>query len=133
MNQSMHECYSLLAASSNGQVWGRFDHQPPAYDNGELLTILTLAVLFITVILLLIRVRSIFQTDSKRGLFSELCHAHGLKASSRRLLTRLAAARRLKNPSLLFVEPAHFESSNLPHAMQHAADELQLLRDQIFG
>jgi hypothetical protein len=98
----------------------------------QILTILTLAVVAVTAGLLLARMRSNFQTDSKRGLFNELYRAHGLKASSRRLLKRLAAARGMKNPSALFVEPSHFEADSLPQALQYAVNELQLLRDRLF-
>ncbi|HEX2473354.1 MAG TPA: hypothetical protein VHK01_01330, partial [Lacipirellulaceae bacterium] len=73
MIQLVQQWVSLLAASSNGQVWGRFDHQRPAYDSEQLLMIVTLAVVAVTIGLLLVRLRSNFQTDSWRALFSELC------------------------------------------------------------
>jgi hypothetical protein len=132
MTQRVHQWLSLFAATSNGQARGRFDHPRPAYDSGEILTVLTLLALLVTVILLLVRLRSSFQTDSKRGLFSDLCRAHRLKASSRRLLKRLAAARGLTNPAALFVEPGHFAPNNLPQALQYAGKELQLLREKLF-
>ncbi len=94
--------------------------------------ILTFVALAVTIGLLLVRMRSNFQTDSKRGLFSELCRAHGLNASSRRLLKRLATGRGLMDAATLFVEPRHFESNDLPHALQAAKGDLQRLRDRIF-
>jgi hypothetical protein len=133
MTQLLHQWSWLLAASSNGHVLARFDHKRSTYDSGEILTVLTLVALLVTVILLLVRVRSNFQTESKRGLFSELCRAHGLNSSSRRLLRLLAVARELKNPATLFVEPSHFASNNLPHALRHAGKDLQRLRERLFG
>ncbi len=132
MTQLLHDWFWLLAASTNGQVWGRFDHKRPAYDSGQLLMILTFVALAVAIGLLLVRMRSNFQTDSKRGLFSELCRAHGLNSSSRRLLKRLATGRGLTDAATLFVEPRHFESNDLPHALQAAKGDLQRLRDRIF-
>jgi hypothetical protein len=133
MTQLLHEWFWLLAASTNGQVWGRFDHGRPTYGAAQLLTILTFVALAITIGLLLVRMRSSFQTESRRGLFNELCRAHGLKTSSRRLLRRLAAARGLRDAATLFVEPRYFESNELPDALQAVKAELQPLRDRIFN
>jgi hypothetical protein len=133
MTQLFQQCFWLVAATSNGQVWGRFDHQRPRYDTGRILTILTLAVLAVTIGLFLVRMRSSFQTESKRGLFLDLCRAHGLNASSRRLLKRLAAARGLKNSATLFVEPRYFDSTDLPQALQSVKADLQRLGDRIFS
>jgi len=132
MIQLLHHGFWLFGVSTDGQVWGRFDHGRPAYDSGQLLTILTLAVLAVTIGLLLVRMRSNFQTESKRGLFSELCRAHGLNGSSRRLLRRLAATRGLRDAATLFVEPRYFESNELPDALQKVQAELQHMRERIF-
>jgi hypothetical protein len=132
MTQLLPQWFWLLAARSNGQVWGRFDHKRPAYDSGQLLMILTFAAIVVTMGLLLVRMRSKFQTDSKRALFSDLCRAHGLNAFSRRLLKRLAAGCGLTDAATLFVEPRHFESNDLPRALQAVKGELQCLRDRIY-
>lgn len=132
MTKLLHQRFSLLTASPNGQVWRSFDQARPEYDPDQLLMILTFVAIVVTMGLLLVRMRSQFQTDSKRALFSELCRAHGLNASSRRLLKRLAAARRLSHAATLFVEPQYFDTSDMSPALQAAMDELQRLRDQIF-
>jgi hypothetical protein len=72
-------------------------------------------------------------SNSAAQLFRELCRAHGLSHSHRRLLKRLATARRLTSPALVFVEPKHFDTTNLPASLLPSAKELQHLSAQLFG
>jgi hypothetical protein len=123
----------LLAVSSGGQnVWGRFDHERPTYDVGQILLVLAGVVVVAAIGLVLLRIRGRFRTNSTRALFRELCRAHGLSQSSRRLLKRLAAARGLSNAAELFVEPRHLELDDLPPGLQAAGKRLQILRERLF-
>jgi hypothetical protein len=124
----------LLPVGSGGQnVWGRFDHERPTFDLGLILLLLTAAVVVLAIWLVLPRWGSRFRANGPRALFHELCRAHGLGASSRRLLKRLAAARAMANPAELFVEPGHFEKEDLPPALQSEKLALERLRDQLFN
>ena len=69
---------------------------------------------------------------SPRRMFRELCHAHQLDRTSRRLLKRLGAAHRLA-PMRLFLEPERFDPSQLGGSWAGQRPQLELLRDRIFG
>ena len=122
----------LLLSTGGQEVWGRFDHERPTYGLGQILLVLGAAGVVTALGLVFLRLAGRFRTSSSRAFFRELCRAHGLSQSSRRTLKRLAAARGLTNPAVLFVEPRHFEANDVPHAIQGAEDELRRLRDQLF-
>jgi hypothetical protein len=73
-----------------------------------------------------------FEYDRPSRLFAELCRAHKLNWSHRRLLKHLAAARGLKCPAALFVEPEYFDISNVPASLKSSVSELRQLRHRIF-
>lgn len=66
-------------------------------------------------------------------LFHELCRAHGLDASSRRLLRRLASHARLSQPALIFVEPQWFDPAGLPPSLTAEQPHLEQLRARLFA
>jgi hypothetical protein len=123
---------SPLISTVRQNVWGRFDHQRPVYDLGQILMILAAAAVAAAVGLVFMRLLGRIRTNSPQELFRELCRAHGLTRSSRRLLKQLAAARKLSHPAALFLEPSYFEFSDLPPALQSAKKDLQGLRDRLF-
>jgi hypothetical protein len=126
----------LLAARDLPRVWGRFDHQRPADGVDQMILITALAMLAAVVLLIWLRdgrrPQRHFVSNSAAQLFRELCRAHGLNFSSRRLLKRLAAARGLASPAVLFVEPRHFDAAKLPACLQPAANDLHHLRARLF-
>ena len=122
----------LSVSSGRWHVWGRFDHQRPTYDLGQILLVLFAAVVGVALALVLWRWCGRYRTNSSGALFRELCRAHGLSQSSRRTLKRLAAARGLAHPAALFVEPRHFETSDLPPALRVAEKDVQHLRERLF-
>ena len=61
---------------------------------------------------------------SPSALFLELCRAHRLNWSARRLLWQLARRRQLSNPAQLFVEPQHFEPDPLSRYSQDRVNQL---------
>ncbi len=137
MTQWLHQLPLLLAARMDlPRVWGRFDHQRPSFDWSQLLLIAGASALAIAAVVVWHRLtgRSSknFSLNSPARFFNELSSAHGLRRSSRRLLKRLAAARGLPNPTMLFVEPKHFDSANLPDDLKPSADEVGQLRNRLF-
>ena len=78
------------------------------------------------------RRRRDFDYNRPARLFADLCRAHKLNWSSRRLLKHLAAARDLKYPATLFVEPQHFDVTNVPPALKGSATEIRQLRRRLF-
>src|SRR5882757_5191665 len=110
----------LLAAHDYSSEWERL---------GRLLDFGPYEVLILAAVTLLVIVTVVWQTISKRRqrdfeydrparLFADLCRAHKLNWSSRRLLKHLAAARGLKCPATLFVEPEYFDMTNVPPALK---------------
>ena len=70
--------------------------------------------------------------DNPPELFRELCRAHSLNWSSRRLLKQLAAHWNLASPALLFVEPDRFDTARLPDEWYKDFERLDHLRQQLF-
>jgi hypothetical protein len=94
-------------------------------------------LLLICIVLLLVgryarRFEILKSYDSPPELFRELCRAHGLNWSSRRLLKRLAAEWQMSSPAQLFVEPERFSTARLGAEWHEKADELERLRRQLF-
>jgi hypothetical protein len=118
-------------------VWGRFDHERPAFDSTHWWVLLGAAVLFTAFAVAIYRSSrrdtGEYDTDSQAKLFHELCRAHRLSFKSRRWLRRLASARGIAEPARLFIEPKHFEAEHLPESMKSAEDEIRRLRDRLFG
>jgi hypothetical protein len=125
----------LLASQNYSREWERLGR----LLNSGLYEVLILAAVTLLVVAAIIyqsissRRRRDFAYDRPPRLFFELCKAHKLNWSNRRLLKQLAAARGVKFPAMLFVEPDYFETTNLPAALQPAATELRNLRRKLFG
>src|SRR4051812_32431954 len=117
-------------------VWGRFDNKRATFDSSELIILaaVTLLVLcaFAWQLLLRRRHQRDFWFDSTSRMFAELCRAHRLGRSNRRLLKQLAIARGLGNATVLFVEPDHFEATDLPPELKASASDLRQLRHKLF-
>jgi hypothetical protein len=126
----------LSTRQEDFRVWGRFDH---GKSNGteELIVLAGITALLLLIAMAsriyLHRSQRTFASDNSARLFRELASAHGLNRAARRLLHRLALARGVANPALLFVEPQHFESQGLPAEMQDSAAELRQLRAKLFN
>lgn len=69
---------------------------------------------------------------STRALFGDLCRAHQLKWSSRRLLNRLAAAHEVA-PCQLFLEPKRFEPEHLTDGLERYKRDFASLKESLFG
>lgn len=138
MMQSAIQSMWLLAARQDlHRVWGRFDHERPGFGTSHIVTVAAALALLIAMALIWRRMarRSAreYSCDSRGRLFRELCGAHRLSRASRRLLKRLASARGVANPAMLFIEPAYLDATNLPAQLRSSTAELQMLREALFG
>ena len=137
IEQAVHLLCLLAARQDLHRVWGRFDHQRPADGASQLLIVIGMAVVAVAALviwsLVARRKPRHFVSNSRTRLFRELCRAHDLRLSNRRLLKRLAAAQGLETPSLLFVEPKYFEAAQLSADLQPLAGDVQRLRAQLFA
>ena len=134
MNHTIAIGGQLLAAQNYSHEWVRLAH---------LLDYISVDVLILSAVTLLVIVTVVWQTVSRRrrrdfhydsppGLFADLCRAHKLTWSNRRLLKHLANARGLKCQATLFVEPEHFDMTNVPLELKPHASELRQLRHKLF-
>lgn len=75
--------------------------------------------------------------DDPRALFGELCAAHGLDRSSRRLMIDLAGRQGIGDPARLFLRPDLFQGHGLDRALAGAARDERLavtaLGRRLFG
>jgi hypothetical protein len=134
MIQSIPLIFQLLAAQYYSSEWDRL-RQLLSVGLTEVLILAAVTLLVITTIAwqtIARRHRRGFDYDSPARLFADLCRAHKLNGSNRRMLKQLAAARRLKCPAMLFVEPEYFDMSDLPPALKPSASELRQLRHTLF-
>jgi hypothetical protein len=127
---------SLAAVQELPRVWGRFDHQRPADGTNQMLMVAGMAALVAVVLLIWLRAArrppSSFVSNSPARLFGELCRAHGLSHSNRRLLKRVATERGLPSPALVFIEPKHLDIESLPASLLPSASEVEQLRTHLF-
>jgi hypothetical protein len=70
---------------------------------------------------------------SPRALFRQLCDAHGVDRTGRRLLMFVARAQMLADPNRLFIEPDRLDVSLLPQEWQSHRAELAALRVRLGG
>jgi len=70
---------------------------------------------------------------SPKRLFEELCTAHGIDRDGRTLLRILAARLRLRQPGMLFLQPAMFEPGRIPSELRGRKEELSSLAAKLFA
>jgi hypothetical protein len=70
------------------------------------------------------------RTYNPRGLFHELCHAHGLDRAGRTALWQLARQQELEHPARLFLEPERFDEPS--RAPDEQGETYRRLRLKIF-
>jgi len=138
MMRSATHWLCLLAQRSTWERLGdRFSGDNAKLNASDVLLIVGGAAVFVLVIALLHRYAGSSPGrragNSPRRLFRELCRAHRLGQSHRRLLKRLAALRELPNAAVLFVEPAWFEAGDLPAELAGHEGELERIRERLFA
>jgi hypothetical protein len=125
----------LLAAKDYSSEWDRLRDWLDVVSPYEVLILTTVTLLVVVTIVWQVisrRRRRDFDYDRPPRLFADLCRAHKLSWSNRRLLKHLAVARGLKSPTILFVEPEYFDMTNVPPALKASAAELRQLRHKLF-
>src|SRR5262249_41768320 len=133
MSNTIATGFCLFAAQNYSDEWSRIG-RALSFISYELLLLIAVTVLVIVTIVwqtISRKRRRDFAYDSPPRLFADLCRAHRLNWSHRRLLKHLAAARGLKCPTELFVEPEHFDMINVPAALRPSANELRQLRHKL--
>lgn len=73
------------------------------------------------------------RTNNPRGLFRELCRAHELDRTTRRLLQQIARHQQLSHAARLFLEPERFEPANLSPDLRARQSEVAALRERLFA
>lgn len=68
---------------------------------------------------------------NERGLFQDLCHAHGLDRASAGLLQRIARRAQLRHAAEVFVRPELFQPEDA--CSQRDQDRLAKLRERLFA
>lgn len=131
------DVYWLLARTHDLRGFSEGFRSRSIEDNAVSTLIVTGVLMVICIGLMLAgryarRFESLKSYDNSPELFRELCRAHALNWSSRRLLKRLAAEWDLSSPALLFVEPERFNTSRLPAEWRENAARLEQLRKQLF-
>lgn len=84
---------------------------------------------------LLLRRASLLQRlwqHSPRRLFGQLCRAHRLDWTQRRLLRRLAKSQGMDQAARLFLEPDRFSSAAAMPELQPLRDRIENLRRKLF-
>jgi hypothetical protein len=71
------------------------------------------------------------RTYSPRGLFHQLCQAHGLDRAGRTALWRLSKKQQLEHPARLFLEPERFEEPSV--GTGHEGETYRQLKLKLFA
>jgi hypothetical protein len=97
--------------------------------------IITAACLALTVAIVVLMQRSWKRrmSSTPQGLFLDLCRAHRLKWSERRLLGRLAQSQKLADSACLFLRPECFEIGRLTVDLRPHLEELRELGERLFA
>lgn len=134
MSQCILTEIQLFASQDYSDEWSRLARFF-SFASYEVLILASVTLLVIVTIVwqtISRRRRRDFAYDSPPRLFADLCRAHKLNWSNRRLLKHLAVSRGLKSPATLFVEPDHFDMTNVPAKLKPSANELRQLRHKLF-
>ena len=137
MNTSIFLKLGLLAEQSNWQRLGdRFRRDATDFNQYNALAVVAIVAAIVIGLVVLNRFARRRAGDkaynSPSELFRELCRAHRLDRSDRRLLKRLATAWGLASPAYLFIEPDYFDTAGLPVEWQEASHRVAGLRERLF-
>jgi hypothetical protein len=126
----------LAAADSFRHMGQRFQRHSFAWQPTELallVGLVALAALGVWLLSRYLRDRERIGFNNTHALFAELCRAHHLDRSARRLLSQWARSLQLSTPARLFVEPHHFQAEPADDHLRVRKEEVHALRDRIFG
>jgi hypothetical protein len=137
MSLAMQPLYLLLARTRDLRGFSEGFRSRSVDDNAFEVFLVAGGLVFACIVLLLVgryarRFENLKSYDSPPELFRELCRAHGLNWSNRRLLKRLATEWELPSAAQLFVDPERFNTARLPASWREQADRLESLRERLF-
>lgn len=102
-------------------------------DSSDVVLLLTGLVVVFSVLWLVARwSERRVRNDSSLGLFWTLANTHEISWNDRWLLWRLARAKRLTEPALLFLDPRLTSPQSSHHLAPHSTDRLKALRRRLF-
>ncbi len=133
----MDNSLTVLIARTDSRLEGfssGFRDNRAQFDSGDVVVFLLALAALITVLWLVARwserrVRS----DSSLGLFLTLAKAHAVGWGDRWLLWRIARAKGVTEPALLFLDPRLTSPQASYHLAPQSADRLKALRRQFFS
>ena len=127
----------LLAKEGRYMHMGRrFRRGSSSIDTADLVALLGIIAMVVAIAWLAaryIKLREKRNASSAQHLFHELCRAHRLDWSSRKLIQSLARAHGLADPARVFVEPHRFNADKLGSAFANYEPRLAELRQQLFA
>ena len=126
--------FALLAQGDYMHMGRRFRQGGTGVDTFDFVLLFALLIVIALVLILVARFFANRQDrgfTSQRALFVELCCAHGLNWTSRRLLKRLAEQHQVA-PCQLFLEPSRFSQEHCRGPLANYVNEVMALRDELF-
>lgn len=113
-----------------------FRHTGPSIELVDLLPAAIVLAIVVVGIIIAVKIyqRSDFSKpcDDPGKMFRQLCAAHQLNFSSRRLLMQLATAYEMSHPAEVFVTPTAFHSDNLPSSLWNEEARIKQLAARLF-
>ncbi len=130
------ERFVLLAGEGHFVHMGERFRQGSGIDFHQVVLLLALLAVVVGVIWLLsrhIQRKEAAGYNQPRALFRELCRAHELDWSDRRLLLQVAHLQRITNPTWLFVQPELWNVDRLEGGLESQRARVAALRDKLFA
>jgi len=113
----------------------RFGGRQARLDSGDVingLMLLAVAAAGVAILAYVARKDSAGAFNRPWALFRELCKAHKLTLSQRRLLAKLARYHELKDPARLFLERDLLASRELPPQLAARSEEVAVVKEKLF-
>ena len=133
----MYSTVPILIAQMDSRLEsfsGGFRRNRAQIDSGDVILLLTGLVVVFSVLWLVARwSERRVRNDSSLGLFWTLAKAHEISWGDCWLLWRLARAKRIVEPALLFLDPRLTSPQSSHHLAPHSTARLRALRRQLFS
>lgn len=133
----MYSLLTILTAQADSRLEsfsGGFRRNRAQFDSGDVVVfLLGLAAVFAILWLVARWSERRVRSDSSLGLFLTLAKAHAVSWSDRWLLWRIARAKGVTEPALLFLDPRLTSPQASYHLAPQSADRLKALRRRFFS
>ncbi len=124
----------LLSAADLGKAFTNYSKRSSSLSDNWFIFAAFAAIAVFWVVLFYwdkYRQKLVRRGQNPKTLFVELCRAHSLNRVERSLLSRIAEAKQLSMPSLLFVDPHILQ--NVAANTRSNSKEIRLLAKKMFG